>query len=271
MSHFAKTKTMIISSKISRPYLLRNLRCFSAISSSNGNHKNSDLRANSALQSCLSQCSNFGQFSCGNVSRLFSTSARNCQVIPPLMEFDKVLWPSVIQTVKNFFLVNLIIRPYFDNDFDIGEFVEGSKQALCIISSTLASGTDLDSLRGLVTQDALNEIKNSVSRMSVAQRNKLAVDKEDIYFCFPYQVGIMFDETDSVQKRWVEITMVYHVHRGVAELKARGEPITLNLASKPEMEEKFSVCNYRFIKEFTKDQHSDWVVNIANHFCPSDK
>lgn len=49
----------------------------------------------------------------------------------------------------------------------------------------------------------------------MAQRNQLAVDKDDVYFCFPYQIGIMFDESsDSVQKRWVEITMVYHVLRG---------------------------------------------------------
>lgn len=83
-----------------------------------------------------------------------------------------------------------------------------------IISSSIASGTEIDGLRGLVTQEALREVKDSVAKMSMAQRNQLAVDKDDVYFCFPYQIGIMFDESDSVQKRWVEITMVYHVLRG---------------------------------------------------------
>lgn len=72
----------------------------------------------------------------------------------------------------------------------------------------------MDGLKGLVTQDALYEIKGSTAKMSMAQRNQLAVDKDDIYFCFPYQIGIIFDETETVQKRWVEITMVYHVLRG---------------------------------------------------------
>lgn len=72
----------------------------------------------------------------------------------------------------------------------------------------------MESLRGLVTQDALYDIKNATAKMSMSQRNQLSVDKDDIYFCFPYQIGIIFDETETVQKRWVEITMVYHVLRG---------------------------------------------------------
>jgi hypothetical protein len=40
----------------------------------------------------------------------------------------------------------------------------------------------------------------------------------------------MFDESnDAIQKRFVEITMVFHVLRGLKELQEQGQPIPLNI------------------------------------------
>lgn len=58
---------------------------------------------------------------------------------------------------------------------------------------------------------------------------------------------------------------------GAKDYAQRQEPIPLNFGTDPQHQEKFSICNYRFIKEFTKEQHSDWVVNIVNHFKPIDR
>lgn len=58
---------------------------------------------------------------------------------------------------------------------------------------------------------------------------------------------------------------------GAKEYAERQEPIPLNFGTDPQHQEKFSICNYRFIKEFTKEQHSDWVVNVVNHFKPIDR
>lgn len=38
----------------------------------------------------------------------------------------------------------------------------------------------------------------------------------------------------------------------------------------PEFRDMICICNYRFIKEFTKGVDSDWTVNIVNHFKASD-
>lgn len=57
-----------------------------------------------------------------------------------------------------------------------------------VVSSALASG-ELNSLDGLVSTDALDELKKNLSVMSVSQRNEIAVIKDDIYFSFPYQVN----------------------------------------------------------------------------------
>lgn len=50
------------------------------------------------------------------------------------------------------------------------------------------SSGDIKRLDGLVSDDALTELEATVNRMSVAQRNEIAVIKDDIYLSFPYQV-----------------------------------------------------------------------------------
>lgn len=116
-----------------------------------------------------------------------------------------------------------------------------------VVSSCLASG-EFQSLDGLVSSDALDELKKNLSVMSMSQRNEIAVIKDDIYFSFPYQVsksfdirrlsinlrflkvGIIFDESNErLQKRFVEITMVFHVLRGLKEMQDNGTPPPLNV------------------------------------------
>jgi len=123
----------------------------------------------------------------------------------------------------------------------------------------------------LVAPGAIEELKPVVQKLSVSQRRLLKIKEDDIYFSFPYQVGIIFDESnDKVQKRWVEITMVFHVLHGLAEMRERGEEIPWNMGTLPEYQQKVFICNYRFIKEFTNGKQSDWTVNILNQFKPLD-
>lgn len=50
--------------------------------------------------------------------------------LPQLMEFPPVVWPSFIKFIKNWMFANFIIRPYFDQEFSLHEFIEGSKHAV---------------------------------------------------------------------------------------------------------------------------------------------
>lgn len=50
--------------------------------------------------------------------------------LPQLMEFPPVVWPSFLKFIKNWIFANFIIRPYFENEFDLKEFVEASKHAV---------------------------------------------------------------------------------------------------------------------------------------------
>lgn len=117
------------------------------------------------------------------------------------------------------------------------------------------SSGNIKRLNGLVSDEALTELEATVNRMSVAQRNEISVIKDDIYLSFPYQVnfglpiceqqplicdsssgfqvGIMFDEKENeLQKRWVEITMVFHVLRGLRDMRDKGIVPPLNIGYK---------------------------------------
>ncbi|KAG8232772.1 hypothetical protein J437_LFUL012912 [Ladona fulva] len=194
--------------------------------------------------------------------------------LPPLMNFPQIIWPSIFKSIRNWILCNTIITPYFDREFNLPDFIAGSKQAVEVVSHAISNG-DWEQLNPIVIEETLSEIKRSVSSFSAQQRKDLAVSKEDIYFSFPYQVGVMFDdekERQGVQQRFVEITMCYHVLLGLKELRARDITPPLNVGISPEYQDRICICNYRFIREFTKGKEgeSEWKVNIVNHFKPSD-
>ncbi|XP_077299274.1 m-AAA protease-interacting protein 1, mitochondrial [Arctopsyche grandis] len=181
-----------------------------------------------------------------------------------LMDFPPLMWPSFVLSCKNFIYTHFIIRPHFDPDFNIHQFIEGSKQALHTISSAL-SESDFGTVKELVSEEAYSELYYSVSEMSLGDRENILVDKEDVYLCFPYQIGIIFNNEND--KRWVEITMVYHSLRGLSKMKQRGETPSISFGPAPEeYAERLYICNYRFIREYTKGVDSSWIVNVVNHF-----
>ncbi|XP_063545477.1 uncharacterized protein LOC134753508 [Cydia strobilella] len=184
--------------------------------------------------------------------------------LPQLMDFPPVVWPSFIKFIKNWMFANLIIRPYFEPEFSLAEFIEASKHAVQVVSEALQK-SDFKSLEGLVDKEAIAALKTAISELSVTQRQLLSIDKEDIFYAFPYQVGVMFDESD---KRWVEITMCYHVLRGLKQMQESGDLPPVSLGIQPEYQDKIFILNYRFIREFTKGVEDSWCVNIVNHFQP---
>lgn len=63
--------------------------------------------------------------------RLFSSeSGPPSNKLPPLMSFPQIIWPSIVKSVRNFILTTFIIKPYMDREFNIPDFVVGSKKAV---------------------------------------------------------------------------------------------------------------------------------------------
>ncbi|KAG5875072.1 hypothetical protein JTB14_018024 [Gonioctena quinquepunctata] len=134
--------------------------------------------------------------------RLFSDKNSNppSNKLPSLMpDAPVVVWPSLFKSIRNFILATFIIKPYLDKEFNLPDFISASKKAVEVVSKKLSEG-DLKSLslEGLVTRDLIPTLQKTISLMSLPQREQIAVNIDDIYFSFPYQVGIIFnDDEDS--------------------------------------------------------------------------
>ncbi|XP_024936373.1 uncharacterized protein LOC107263223 isoform X2 [Cephus cinctus] len=205
-----------------------------------------------------------------NQYRSYSTEPKPQQNIrlPQLSDFPMLFWPNFFKSIRNFILVHMVIKPYMDNEFNLQEFVAASKHAVSRVSRALAM-EEYESLEGLVSDELLADLKSKISNFALRQRTRLAVEKEDIYMCFPYEVGVMFKDEDS-KRRFVEITMIYHVMTGIGKMRAEGELIPINIGTMPEYQEKMYILNYRFIREFTSGVQTPWVINMINHFMPID-
>lgn len=68
---------------------------------------------------------------CSSANNEFES--RKPKRLPELMAFPKIVWPSIIKSMKNWILVNLIIRPYFDKEFNIPDFSSGTRHALQVM------------------------------------------------------------------------------------------------------------------------------------------
>lgn len=58
----------------------------------------------------------------------FYCTQNKTPILPKLMEFPINTWPSIIKSVRNWIFANFIIMRYFDSDFNLPDFVNGSKK-----------------------------------------------------------------------------------------------------------------------------------------------
>lgn len=67
---------------------------------------------------------------CPAIHRTYCDNKVETGKLPQLMEFPPVVWPSFINFIKNWMFSTFIIRPYFDQEFSLQEFIEASKHAV---------------------------------------------------------------------------------------------------------------------------------------------
>lgn len=179
---------------------------------------------------------------------------------PNLMNFPIITWPHLIHSIRNWFLYKFIINAYFDSKFSYEEFTQGAKQALIHVSSLISRG-DFGALNGLLTKEALSEIQTNWQYFNDNQRFLLKIKKEDLFFTFIHQIGIIFDAVDS-KKRFVEIMVVFHALSDFDKI----DQASVNLNDMGKYQDRITICNYRFIREYTKDVEGEWQINLLNHF-----
>ncbi|XP_014281342.1 uncharacterized protein [Halyomorpha halys] len=194
----------------------------------------------------------------------FCSSQPRGNGLPKLTDLPIVYWPSFLKYAKNAILSRFIIQQRYDQGFDLEQFILGSREAVGVVSSYISKG-DLKSLKDLVTPDVVAEMSQNLSKFSLKQVLELKINPQDMYMCFPYEVGIILPEDDDNDLRFVEITMCYHVLSGFKEIAASPD-YSLQLIN---FEDNIYILNYRFFKDFSKGRaNSQWIINGLNHCKP---
>lgn len=59
---------------------------------------------------------------------------------------------------------------------------------------------DYESIKDMVTPDLIQNVRDKISTFSPEQKQLIAVNKEDIYLSFPYQINTIFDKDKGKDK-----------------------------------------------------------------------
>jgi len=179
-----------------------------------------------------------------------------------LMEFNELIWPNPFKTIKNFFM-SVLIKGYFDSEFTVAGFLSGAEQAAVHVSALISRG-EFGGLESLITKEAVIEIQKNYQELDLKQKEIIVISPADLFLRYIYEIGIIFD--DSTNKRYVEITTVMQGIQGMGvHIEKGGHPSEMNKS-----QDQLYICNYRFVREYTKGVQSDWTINKLNHFLPSE-
>jgi len=181
-----------------------------------------------------------------------------------LMDFKEIIWPHPLKSLRNFWF-SLLIRGYYDNSYNPETFLKGAEQAITTVSNLMSEGR-FDDLESLLSRDAIREIRKNYNELSTKQRQFIKVDASDIFFRFIYEIGMIFD--DNSNQRFVEITAVFQGIHGMNRMQHQDSQDFAEQMRKSE--DQVYVCNYRFIREFTKGVEDSWTINKLNHFSPKE-
>ncbi|XP_063971883.1 uncharacterized protein LOC135159771 [Diachasmimorpha longicaudata] len=181
--------------------------------------------------------------------------------LPPLAG-NLIMVPGIFKTISSTFQLQRHLKR-FDPSFEISEFIAASKQAVETVSHLL-SKENYEALEELVTPDVIQQLRQKICTLAPAQKDLIAVRKEDIYGQFPYTVQMLYEGEGDNKKAYAEILVVYYSLRGLKELIEKNINPPLQMGLMPEYRDKIFLLNYRFIKDFTNGTDEPWIVNLCN-------
>lgn len=175
------------------------------------------------------------------------------------MDIKKIVSPTDFK-IKKCFVFALGILTFYNNTFSLQEIEEGAEQALLYISDLLSKG-EFEPLEQLIEPKALEEIKSNYSKLSMKQRNFLRVKQGDLFRKFLYDLKLRKDWKTG--KVYADALVVFHGFHGFSEIDLSGMNPLKDVQKHPE---KAYVCNYRLVKELTKELDKEWIIRELNHF-----
>lgn len=187
------------------------------------------------------------------------------------MDFPVLAWPNWFNIIYNVILINFVIKRELDENFNMPEFIEGSRQALRVVSRQLASG-DLENLSGLVTDDTIEILRESTKNFSLEQKSQMVVDPDDITYNYMYEINVIRKNEEEIEKKFVQVTMIYHVVRGyskyIEEVRNLDAKAAFKMMSMNKLKDNIFIWNCRFIRDYTNGVDAPWVINMITYFRP---
>lgn len=225
--------------------------------------------------------------------------------VPLLMNFVPRGMPNLFMSLKNFYIINVIIRNQIDRNFMFNDFIEGAKQvcignefnkkhlqsflsfnrflqALIHVSSRLANN-QLNELEGLIEPNALVEINRNYEKLSMAQRRELQLQSSDIVLSFAHHIDVatMKEEFTGTRKHIVTFFIVFDCIKNLQDTlqeKARNNQQTISVRELfREFHDRKIICNYEFQREYIEGvqgagdmKKSDWIITKLLHIKEKD-
>ncbi|KAK0168551.1 hypothetical protein PV327_002337 [Microctonus hyperodae] len=182
--------------------------------------------------------------------------------LPPLTNDEIHILPNIFQALPSAYYLHGVLKGRLDPELNMPEFVEGSKQAVVVVSEALAR-EDYDSLSGLVDSKVIDKLRIKISALTQEQKNLIAIRLDDIYGSFPYSIRV-FEGGEENDKTFAEIAMVFYSLRGLRELREQNIVPPLQMGIMPEYQDKIFLSNYNFRRDYTNGNTEPWIVSMCN-------
>ncbi|XP_046860183.1 m-AAA protease-interacting protein 1, mitochondrial-like isoform X2 [Xenia sp. Carnegie-2017] len=117
-----------------------------------------------------------------------------------------------------------LVNSYFDKDFEEKTFLEGAKQAIITVSA-LVYERKFDLLKGLLTDNAINDVKKQIEDTDTIE--SYCVTSDNIIQTNIHDIGFRYDEKEKGRKwLYVMVSCIYHEYNVQAdEISSIGVPL----------------------------------------------
>jgi len=141
-----------------------------------------------------------------------------------------------------------LLKSYFDQEFEESEFLQGAKQAICVVTR-LISEEDFKALAGMMSEKATEDSRELCK--SVSDIAALKVTDADIDNISLSNLGF---EYDGKGRKWADILVTCHciddnqIPEGVKNVGIIGFPSQ-------------RIFNFSFVREFTPGVATNWIID----------
>ena len=148
-----------------------------------------------------------------------------------------------------------LVNSYFDADFDEDTFLKGAKQAVITVSALIGE-RKFNQLQGLLTDEAIENLKDEISLLNDVESYHITMD--DILQTKIHDIGFQYDDAEK-GKKWLHVMVSCICGSESREHKELANRTLVRIPI-PRM------TSYSFCKECTAGIDGDWIITQVINF-----